>query len=269
MTLHWTTDICNVDATRIHYLRTGGAKPTLIALHGLTGSGACLTPLARCLATDFDLVMPDARGHGMSSRPSSGYMYPDHARDVLGLIRQLALDQPILLGHSMGGMTAAVAASQLGSAIRAVILVDPTFINVDWQREVFDSNVAEEHRQLLTLSTSDLAAQLQAKHPTRSAELVELIADARLRTCPAAFEVLTPPNPDYRELVGSLRVPTLLVVPETGIVSVDTARELQAINPLLTYELMPDAGHGVPYDQPERLGYVIKAFTRTAMPALP
>lgn len=61
-TSRWTSGICEANAVNIHYLRTGRDKPTLIALHGLTGSGACWTPLARALEDEYDVVMPDARG---------------------------------------------------------------------------------------------------------------------------------------------------------------------------------------------------------------
>ena len=194
-TANWISGVCEANGIDIHYLRTGGDKPPLISLHGLTGSGACWTPLARALERDYDVVMPDARGHGKSSAPLHGYMYRDHASDVISLIEALGLTASVLLGHSMGGMTAAVVASQLGSAIRGVILADPTFISPQWQREVHESDVIEQHRQLLSANRSDLLAQLRLRHPHRSSEIVELITDARLRTQIPAFEVLTPPNP--------------------------------------------------------------------------
>src|SRR6185436_8728375 len=100
------------------YRRTGGNKLPLVLLHGLTGSGDCWRPLARALEAEFDVVMPDARGHGNSSTPLSGYRYEDYARDVVGLIQGLELAAPVLLGHSMGGMTAAVVASQIGAVLR-------------------------------------------------------------------------------------------------------------------------------------------------------
>src|SRR5215470_11601170 len=103
---NWMTGVCEANGIDIHYLRTGGAKPSLVLLHGLSGSGACWTPLARALEDEFDVVMPDARGHGQSSAPLHGYRYEDHARDVVGLIHALRLSAPVLLGHSMGGLTA-------------------------------------------------------------------------------------------------------------------------------------------------------------------
>ena len=132
----WIRGVCEANGLRIHYLRTGGAKPPVVLLHGLTGSGACWAPLARALEGEFDVVMPDARGHGGSSAPDVGYRYDDLANDVGGLVRGLGLARPVLVGHSMGGMTAAVVASRGGGLIRGLILVDPTFLRPERQREV-------------------------------------------------------------------------------------------------------------------------------------
>src|SRR4051794_24729770 len=119
----WRTGVCEANEVDIHYLRTGGDLPPLIALHGLLGSGACLSPLARTLKDSFDVVLPDARGHGKSSAPSKGYLYRDLAGDVVALIEKLSLNAPVLLGHSTGGMTAALVASQLGSVLSGVALI--------------------------------------------------------------------------------------------------------------------------------------------------
>jgi N-formylmaleamate deformylase len=255
----WYSGICRVNGIDIHYHRSGGDKPPLVALHGLMGSGACLLPLARALA-DFDVILPDARGHGRSSAPSNGYLYSDLAGDVVGFIEALALNAPTLAGHSMGGLTAAVVARQLGSAVRAVALIDPTFISPQWQREVYASDVAVEHRQSLKSAKDDLIAQARQRNEGRTAEVIEYLVDARLHTSPDAFEVLTPPNPDWRQVVQDIRAPMLLLVGSRGVVSVDIASELQRLNPLLRYELIPDAGHGMPYDKPERVGSAVSAF---------
>ena len=148
---NWMSGVCEANSINIHYLRTGGCKPPLVLLHGLTGSGACWTPSARALEGESDVVRPDARGHGNSSTPPTGYRYEDHAGDVVGLIQGLGLVAPVLLGHSMGGMTAAVVASQMGAALRGVILADPTFLSPERQREVYESDAVEQHRQLLSL----------------------------------------------------------------------------------------------------------------------
>jgi pimeloyl-ACP methyl ester carboxylesterase len=258
----WATGVCAANGIDIHYLRTGGAKPPLVLLHGLIGSGACWTPVARALESTCDVLMPDARGHGQSSTPPHGYRYDDHASDVMGLIRSLGLAAPIVMGHSMGGMTAAVVASRAAAGLRGVVLVDPTFLSPERQREVCDSDVAEQHRRLLGLGRDALAAQLRARHTRRSPELVELLIEARAQTHMSAFDVLTPPNPAYRELVSAIDVPILLAIGDDPVVSLETARELQRLNPRLRVEQIQGAGHGVPFDQPERLAAVVGSFIR-------
>lgn len=257
---NWMAGVCRANGIDIHYLRTGGSKPPVVLLHGLTGSGACWAPLARSLEGEYDVVMPDARGHGCSSTPLQGYRYEDHASDVLELIRGLGLSAPVLLGHSMGGMTAAVVASLAARNLRGVILADPTFLSPQRQREVYESDVAEQHRRLLSQEKHEVLAQLRSRHPRRSPEIVELIATARLRTRMSAFDVLAPPNPEYHPLVSRIDVPILLVLGDAGVVSRETARELQSLNSRVRIELIQDAGHGIQYDQPERFEAVVRSF---------
>lgn len=258
---NWTTGTCEVADTKIHYLRTGGAKPPLVLLHGLIGSGACWSPFARSLEDEFDIVMPDARGHGKSGAPLHGYRYEDHASDVVGLIQGLGLINPVLLGHSMGGMTAAVTASRIGSVVTGVVLADPTFLSPERQQEVYESDVGGQHRRFLGMSKDDIVAEARKRQSHRSHELLELLAEARLQTRMAAFYVLRPPNPEYRHLISEIRVPILLVIgSDAPVVSPEMARELHGINPLVRIEQISKAGHGIPYDQPERLAAVTRSF---------
>jgi N-formylmaleamate deformylase len=265
----WMTGVCEANAIKIHYLRTGGSKPTLVLLHGLTGSGACWTLVARALEAEYDVVMPDARGHGNSSTPLDGYRYEDYATDVVELIRGLGLATPVLLGHSMGGMTAAVVASQVGTAIGGVVLADPTFLSLQRQHEVYESDVIEQHRRLLSLDKEEVLAQARARHAHRRPELVELIAEARMKARVAAFDVLTPPNPEYHRLVSTIRVPILLVIADHGVVSLETAGELEKLNPRLRAVQIHDAGHGLHYDQPERFALFVRSFLQSVIASSP
>lgn len=251
-----------VDGLTVSCRRTGGDKPPALLLHGLMGSGSGWAPVARLLEAELDVVLPDARGHGCSSAPDTGYRYADLAADVVGLVRELGLARPVLIGHSMGGMTAAVAATRLGRLLRGLVLVDPTFLSAERQREVHQSDVAEQHRQAVRRGRAALLGDALARQSRRPPELVELQVEARLCTSLAAFDVLRPPNPPYREVVRALDVPTLLVIGDQPVVSRDLATELCELNPLLRLEQVDDAGHGLPFDQPERLARSVLAFVR-------
>jgi len=257
----WSTGCCKTNGINIHYTRTGGNKPPLVLLHGLTANGVCWTVVAHDLEEGYDVIMPDARGHGSSSKPATGYQYEDHANDVVGLIKALQLPPATLIGHSMGGMTAALVASRRPELLRCLILADPTFLSLDLQRQVRESDVADQHRRYLNMSLEELMAEAQIKHPDRSLESIELITRARLQTSINTFDVLTSPNPDYALVVSDIEIPTLLVIGgPNGVVSPDVAAELQRINPHLQVAQIPEAGHGLHYDHPGRFAVLVKSF---------
>ncbi|MCE1254460.1 MAG: alpha/beta hydrolase [Anaerolineae bacterium] len=258
----WNTATCKTNGINIHYTRTGGGLQPIILLHGLTANGACWSAVARVLEQDYDVIMPDARGHGKSDAPLYGYRYEEHAGDIAGLVQTLGLSAPVLIGHSMGGMSAAVAAAHYPQLFRALILADPSFLSPEVQREVRDSDVAEQQRRLLKMSLNEIMAETGAKHPERPPELIELLARARLQTRMSAFDVLTPPNPDYRQLARLIKIPTLLVMAENGVLSPAAAAELQKVKPDLQVKIIPKAGHGLHYDQPDLFAGAVKSFLR-------
>lgn len=260
----WATGTCRANGIIVHYLRTGGNKPPVVLLHGLMLNGACWTPLARTLEKDYDVIMPDARGHGSSSAPDHGYRYDDLADDVVSLIDALGLAAPVLLGHSMGGMTAAVAACRKPTRLRGLILADPAFLTPQRQQEVDESDIADQHRKLLNLSKEDLLTYLQARHPLRSLEVIEQFAQARMQTSMHAFKVLKPPNPDYLQLIPTLDIPSLLIIGDaSAVISPAAAADLAKLNQHLKVLQIKEAGHAIPYDQPERFSSAVQIFLRS------
>ena len=76
-----------------------------------------------------------------------------------------------------------------------------------------------------------------------------------------AFDILTPPNPDYLQLINTIEVPSLLIIGDDGsVVSPEMAAELAELNQRLEIVQIENAGHGVPYDQPERFSAVVQTF---------
>ena len=65
--------------------------------------------------------------------------------------------------------------------------------------------------------------------------------------------------------MNAIEVPILLVIADNGVVSLETARELQNLNPRLRVEQIQDAGHGLQYDQPERFEAVVRSFLRSVV----
>src|SRR5262245_46476982 len=102
----WQTNFVETDTIKLHYTRTGGSKPPMILLHGLTDLGRCWEPVAGVLQGYYDVIMVDARGHGLSGVPETDYAWLSHAEDVRRVIEGLQLEKPIVMGHSMGALSA-------------------------------------------------------------------------------------------------------------------------------------------------------------------
>ena len=104
------------------YREIGSGAPLLI-LHGLFGSGSNWGWIAKQLSTTHRIFTVDLRNHGNSPHAET-MSYPEMAEDVLALLDRLQLDKVTLLGHSMGGKTAMMAALRYPSRIERLAVVD-------------------------------------------------------------------------------------------------------------------------------------------------
>lgn len=122
---HWSQSDVFANGIHQHYYRAGKNKPPLLLLHGFTENGLCWSRVAKALDQDYDMIAVDARGHGRSSGPETGYSQELLVQDVVGLIQGLELHHPYVFGFSNGALTAAQVAAILPECVRAVILEDP------------------------------------------------------------------------------------------------------------------------------------------------
>jgi pimeloyl-ACP methyl ester carboxylesterase len=81
------------------------------------------------LEKDYDLILPDARGHGESASGKKDYSTQARVADLAGLIQALKLDRPVVGGHSMGAETSLhLAAVEYPDLARGIFLEDPPII---------------------------------------------------------------------------------------------------------------------------------------------
>lgn len=106
----------------LHYNSIGSGKPVII-LHGLFGSSRNWQGMAGRLGHGHRVITVDLRNHGQSGQAAS-MTYPEMAEDVLSLIKQQALENVTLIGHSMGGKTAMTCALLQPDAIARLVVLD-------------------------------------------------------------------------------------------------------------------------------------------------
>jgi len=99
--------------------------PTLVLLHGYTGSKENWYRLASELDRQYRIVIPDLPGWGQSERkPGADYGYAAQAANVAAFIRTISDKPVVLVGHSMGGGIAAVVAARYPDDVARVALLD-------------------------------------------------------------------------------------------------------------------------------------------------
>ena len=103
-----------IDGFRLAYDRAGAGAPAVL-LHGWPGWRADYADVVPLLTPHADVVVPDLRGFGESDRhdrpPQEAYSADAQAASVLGLIDELGLDRPVLVGYDVGSRVARVIAT--------------------------------------------------------------------------------------------------------------------------------------------------------------
>ncbi len=103
--------------------KSEGQGQAIVLIHGLFGSLGNLGLLARDLSQDYHVISVDLRNHGLSLH-SDAHNYTQMAEDVNQLLAHLAIDNAIVVGHSMGGKVAMKLVELAPHRISQLIVLD-------------------------------------------------------------------------------------------------------------------------------------------------
>ncbi len=263
MLSHWTDAYVTVDGFKFHYTRTGdGRKPPLLLLHGFSDNGLCWLPVARDLEAQYDVIMPDARGHGLSARvqPSEPV---DNAADVANLITVLELHRPIVGGHSMGGLTATELGARYPDLIGGLILEDPVWVDPPPDDVPVQNNPFFEWLlNIDEVSLEEIVAFGKANNPAWPEGEFPAWAESKQQLDKNIFPVVNVRKP-WREFVSAFTVPALLIMADgamNAIVTPAVAQEAVSLSPLLKVAPVPHAGHNIRRENYPAFMQVVQAF---------
>jgi N-formylmaleamate deformylase len=287
----WQSSDVVANGIRLHYTRTGGAKPPLVLAHGVTDDGLCWTPVAEALEADYDVIMVDARGHGLSDAPETGYDPATQAADLAGVIAALGLRKPAVLGHSMGAATALVLAGTYPDLPGAILLEDPpgwwTAAPVPVLDEeqgqagtrasavIYGRAQADQERPvgmqawfagLKRKTREELITEQHAAAPTWSEAELGPWADSKLRVSLNVLNVFdqnAPRSVDWPAVLRRITCPALLITADLArgaILTEEGANALRALVPQLQIAHIPGAGHNIRREQFDRFMEVVRAF---------
>lgn len=153
----FATHQLEVDGLTFH-VRSGGAGPALLCLHGYPQTHVCWHRIAPHLAQDHTLVVMDLRGYGQSSAPAGN---PDHtryskramAKDCVAVMRALGHDRFHVMGHDRGGRVAYRLALDTPDAVDKLIVLDIIPTVEQWDVMDADRAIKSYHWQFLAQPT--------------------------------------------------------------------------------------------------------------------
>jgi pimeloyl-ACP methyl ester carboxylesterase len=236
-----------------------------VLLHGFSDAGLCWTRVARDLEADYDVVMPDARGHGRSQRAEGPPEPGSLAAAAAGLIRGLDLDRVALMGHSMGAATAAEVAGTDPDLVACLVLEDPPW------RDRMDSTPArwDYLRRAQELPADELSAYCREMHPTWDEVEVGPWAEAKRQFDLSLIGGLRANPRPWREIAGAIRSPMLLITADNDLGAIVTP-EAGAEAARLAHgqvEHIAGAGHNIRRERYEDYRAAVRNFLQHVYPA--
>ncbi len=112
------------DGVTLRYIDTGAGEPPLLFIHGWTCNRTHWRDQIPHFAKKHRVVAVDLRGHGESDKPDQDYTIEGFVDDVAWLIGDLDRQQPVVVGHSMGGVIALNLAREHPDLTRAIVMID-------------------------------------------------------------------------------------------------------------------------------------------------
>ena len=282
------------DGTRIHYVHRGEGKPILF-MHGFPQFWFLWRHQLADLGADHAVYAPDLRGYNLSDKPADvdAYRMRNMLGDITGLVEELDLAPFTLVGHDWGGIVSWAFALKYPELLEKFVIVDspPPFT---WNRDLRESPKQREAvNYMLELSKPSPGPEemVAANDFAMLDAMLEQIggSDARLSDDERAayHEAWSQPGAiqgglnyyraarmgdqvaaggvpeEYEAKIKAMRleVPTLVIWGERDpALLVGLTRGLEEWIPDMRLEVLPGAGHWVPYERPDEVNRLIREF---------
>ena len=214
------------------------------------------------------MIALDPRGTGRSSKVHDGHTVANYARDLRAVLHGLGVKDVILVGWSMGAMIMWDYIKQFGDhKVKATVVIDQMASDYKWPDWPFGFFDFSSLTQLMAGLQTDQRATCETlltsvfKEFPCAEDLRATLEDAMSVpasiACSIAFDQTVQ---DYRPMLSSITVPTLLCFGSMGIGGSEGARYMQGYMPTARLVVFEKSAHMIPLEEPERLQEEIEAF---------
>ncbi len=242
----------------------GGAP--LLLLHGFTDRWQTWLDILPALMLRWHVHALDHRGHGRSGYSKKGYPRTSYVSDAAEFLRDVVGTSAVLMGHSLGAMTAVGVAAGSPELVRALVLEEPLLLLPSDERESWDTSPFQEECRNLAkgMSFEEIYALERRLYPETTA------AESRERARHLSFvdpAILDGSEsdgpPDMIALLANIEVPTLLVHGDAklgGIVSEGGVEQVASTMRDLTVARIEGIGHDIHWRRTDEFRSVVMDF---------
>ena len=268
------------------FVRFAGTGPAVVLLHGHPQDGNAWWPLAAALVTDHQVIVPDLRGLGRSSRAEDGYEKKSQATDLRAILEAFGIGRATLVGHDIGGMVAYAYAAQYPKDVERLVVMDAPLPGIGPWDELtrmpalwhwnFGGSVAERlvagREHIYFERFWDYAAEpSKIDEEARAYYAEQYAAPGAMRAAFAQFAAFSRDAPDNALLARTkLHMPVLAIgaQPETGgrVTGLGpfVASSLRQVATDVRESIVAGAGHWLLEENPRVTVALIREFIRDA-----
>ena len=256
MAVDWASSTIEAGGTKLHVKRGGRGRPVLV-LHHETGTLDDL-PFYDALAANHEVIVPHHPGYSRSERPDWMRSVRDIAVIHRGLLSELKVAKPALVGLGFGGWIAAEMATMAPADLSHLVLVGAMGIKPP-QGDILDLAVTG-YMDYTRAGFHDQKAfdrVYGAEPPIDQLEMWDICREMSFRIAwkPYMYSQTLP------HLLGSVRVPALVVWGDDDRVVPQSAAGVYAkALPNAKLETVKASGHCVDMEQPEALAKLVTTF---------
>jgi pimeloyl-ACP methyl ester carboxylesterase len=240
------------------YLKRAGKGSPLVVLHHDFGTPD-QTELYDQLAASHDVIVPHHAGWGKSTRPEWMRSVRDQAVMYQGVLADLGVEKPILLGLGFGGWIAAEMATMAPKAVSRLILVGPFGIKPK-EGEILDQAIVS----YIDYPTAAFHApggfeKIYGDVSTDQLEAWDIAREMSFRIAwkPYMYSQTLP------HLLGSVKAPSLIVWGENDRhIPASAAAQWKQALPNAKVEIVKSCGHAVDLEKPAELAKLIAGFVK-------
>ncbi|MDH3458163.1 MAG: alpha/beta hydrolase [Gemmatimonadota bacterium] len=229
-----SSGFADVNGVRLHYRIVGEGEPMLL-VHGFTNVGQVWNPFLDPLGDNRLLIIPDLRGHGLSTNPGGEFTHRLAAQDLLALLDELEVQSVVGVGHSSGALALLELALLAPERLEAMVLIDGVHRFSDETREIMAGVDADS---MLTALPNLFGAMIEW-HAGGMTQLRELAEQVR------TFGADPTEGAHAPAAIRDIEVPTLIVHGDRDdLYPVAMAVELYELLPNAELWIMPGVDHG-------------------------